>query len=106
MVDGVALPPADLKLFTIVVLGAAANVAELDDMIAAVLTEDWTVEPFEGGLPVLEEQVIGEVKFFGVMPLKFKNIVREFGLQPIRISKYREAMRVAGHLMDKRNHHA
>ncbi len=44
VVDEVALPPADLKLFTLVVTGASAHVEELDDMIAAVLTEDWTVE--------------------------------------------------------------
>lgn len=50
MVDDVALPPADLKLFTLVVTGAAANVEELDDMIAAVLTEDWTVERLEATL--------------------------------------------------------
>ena len=50
VVDGVALPPADLKLFTQVVLGAAAHVAELDDMISAVLTEDWTVERLEATL--------------------------------------------------------
>ena len=50
VVDDVALPPADLKLFTTVVLGAPSNVAELDDMIAAVLTEDWTVERLEATL--------------------------------------------------------
>jgi N utilization substance protein B len=50
VVDDVALPPADLKLFTLVVTGAAANVEELDDMIAAVLTEDWTVERLEATL--------------------------------------------------------
>ncbi len=50
VVDDVALPPADLKLFTTVVLGAAAKVEELDDMIAAVLTEDWTVERLEATL--------------------------------------------------------
>jgi len=50
VVDEIALPPADLKLFTTVVLGAAAHVAELDDMIAAVLTEDWTVERLEATL--------------------------------------------------------
>lgn len=50
VVDEVALPPADLKLFTLVVTGAAANVEELDDMIAAVLTEDWTVERLEATL--------------------------------------------------------
>jgi N utilization substance protein B len=50
VVDEIALPPADLNLFTTIVLGAAANVAELDDMIAAVLTEDWTVERLEATL--------------------------------------------------------
>jgi transcription antitermination protein NusB len=50
IVDDIALPPADLKLFTLVVTGAAANVEELDDMIAAVLTEDWTVERLEATL--------------------------------------------------------
>jgi N utilization substance protein B len=47
MTDGAELPPADVKLFTNVVLGAATHVRELDDMIAAVLTEDWTVERLE-----------------------------------------------------------
>ena len=50
VVDDVQLPPADVKLFTMIVLGAAANVAELDDMIAAVLTEEWTVERLEATL--------------------------------------------------------
>ena len=50
IVDDVQLPPADVKLFTMIVLGAAANVAELDDMIAAVLTEEWTVERLEATL--------------------------------------------------------
>lgn len=50
VVDDVALPPADLKLFALIVVGAAANVAELDDMIAAVLTEDWTTERLEATL--------------------------------------------------------
>jgi len=50
VVDDIALPPADLKLFTLVVTGAAANVSDLDDMISAVLTEDWTVERLEATL--------------------------------------------------------
>jgi N utilization substance protein B len=50
VVDDVALPPADLKLFTMVVLGASANVSDIDDMIAAVLTEDWTTERLEATL--------------------------------------------------------
>jgi N utilization substance protein B len=47
IVDGAELPPADLKLFTNIVVGAATHVKELDDMIAGVLTEDWTVERLE-----------------------------------------------------------
>ena len=46
-VDGVDLPPADRKLFSSVVLGASANLKDLDDMIAGVLTEDWSVERLE-----------------------------------------------------------
>lgn len=47
IVDEAELPQADLKLFANIVLGAAAHVKELDDMIAGVLTEDWTVERLE-----------------------------------------------------------
>ncbi len=50
VVDDIALPPADLKLFTLIVTGAAANVSDLDDMISAVLTEDWTTERLEATL--------------------------------------------------------
>lgn len=50
VVDGIALPPADLRLFALIVAGAAANVSDLDDMIAAVLTEDWTTERLEATL--------------------------------------------------------
>lgn len=47
IIDEAELPPADLKLFTNIVVGAATHVKELDDMIAGVLTEDWTVERLE-----------------------------------------------------------
>jgi hypothetical protein len=77
-----------------------------DRSVRGCLTEDWTVEPFEGGLPVLEGKVICEVKFCGVMPPCFKRIVRDFGLRPIRISKYRSFMRISSHLTDKRSFHA
>ena len=46
-VDGTELPPADLRLFGDLVQGAIANMAELDDMIAGVLTEDWSIERLE-----------------------------------------------------------
>ena len=41
------LPPADRKLFAELVRGVAADVAELDDMLSAVISEDWRVERLE-----------------------------------------------------------
>ncbi len=49
-VDGVDLPMADLKLFSELVLGAAANVGEIDNMIAGMLVADWSVERLEATL--------------------------------------------------------
>jgi N utilization substance protein B len=46
-VDGVELPPANKILFGDLVQGTIANAAELDDMVAGVLTEDWSVERLE-----------------------------------------------------------
>jgi N utilization substance protein B len=46
-VDGVDLPPADLRLFGNLVQGTIANGRELDDMIAGVLTEDWSIDRLE-----------------------------------------------------------
>ena len=46
-VDGVNLVKPDRTLFAELVRGAARNRRDLDDMIAAVLVEDWTVERLE-----------------------------------------------------------
>ena len=46
-VDGIDLPAADLRLFGDLVNGTTENAAELDDMIAGALTEDWSVERLE-----------------------------------------------------------
>jgi N utilization substance protein B len=46
-VDGVDLVKPDRALFAELVRGAARNRRDLDDMIAAVLVEDWTVERLE-----------------------------------------------------------
>jgi len=46
-VDGVNLVKPDRALFAELVRGAARNRRDLDDMIAAVLVEDWTVERLE-----------------------------------------------------------
>jgi len=47
VVDGMELPPADTRLFGDLVQGTVGHVAELDDMIAGVLTEGWSVERLE-----------------------------------------------------------
>ena len=46
-VDGIDLPSADLRLFGDLVNGATGHAQELDDMIAGVLTEDWSIDRLE-----------------------------------------------------------
>jgi N utilization substance protein B len=46
-VDGVRLLKADPLLFADIVRGVVHSRADLDDMIAAVLVEDWTIERLE-----------------------------------------------------------
>jgi len=46
-VDGIDLPAADLRLFGDLVNGATKHASELDDMIAGVLTEDWSIDRLE-----------------------------------------------------------
>lgn len=52
-VDGVRLAEADRRLLGELVRGVAAERDELDDMLAAVLDEDWPVERLEPLLLVL-----------------------------------------------------
>ncbi len=47
IVDGVSLIKPDRLFFAELVRGVASNRRDLDDMIAAVLVEDWTVERLE-----------------------------------------------------------
>jgi len=46
-VDGVELAKPDSALFAEIVRGVHRSRLDLDDMIAAVLTEDWTIERLE-----------------------------------------------------------
>ena len=46
-VDGVRLAEADRRLLTELVRGVTAERGEIDDMLAAVLDEDWPVERLE-----------------------------------------------------------
>lgn len=45
--DESQLAPADRKLFAEIVRGVAADVEQLDDMLSAVLSEEWRVERLE-----------------------------------------------------------
>lgn len=45
--DGADLAPADRKLFAEIVRGVAAEVSQIDDMLSAVLSEDWRIERLE-----------------------------------------------------------
>jgi N utilization substance protein B len=45
--ENAEMPKADRKLFAELVRGVSAGVEELDDMLSAVLTEDWSIERLE-----------------------------------------------------------
>lgn len=74
----------------------------LDRDIFGVRATDWSMAPPDGGLQVLPGHVIMELKFLVSMPLPFKQLMHEFKLTPVAISKYRlcraawEAVPLAG----------
>jgi len=51
--DGLDLGQADRNLFTALVRGVASEQGELDDMLAAVLNEDWPLERLEKLLAIV-----------------------------------------------------
>ena len=61
----------------------------LDRRIHGLLTAGWSLDPFEGGLPLLAGKVILELKFHTALPPPFKELVRSMRLSPSAISKYR-----------------
>ena len=61
----------------------------LDRCPRGILTEEWAVAPFDGGLPLLTGQVIMELKFRSALPAPFKELVQVMKLNPGCISKYR-----------------
>jgi hypothetical protein len=61
----------------------------LDREVRGVLSDDWRLLPFEGGVPLLTDRVILELKFLRALPLPFKQLVSEFRLEPAPVSKYR-----------------
>jgi hypothetical protein len=60
----------------------------LDGAVATVAAPASAAGP-AAGLPVLERQVIVELKYRHQLPALFKRLVEEFGLAPQRASKYR-----------------
>ncbi len=54
------------------------------------------VEPFDGGLPLLDRGVIVEFKFLAAMPALFKEVVAALRLAPSGVSKYRRCAAAAG----------
>jgi hypothetical protein len=61
----------------------------LDRRIRGILSNKWQPVPFEGGVPVLTDQVILELKFRTAMPSLFKELVQSMRLNPGTVSKYR-----------------
>jgi len=71
-----------------------------DRRIRGTLTADWAPGECDGGTSILAGEVICEFKFRTVMPVLFKDIVREMGLTPSRVSKYCAFLRASGHVPD------
>lgn len=61
----------------------------LDRRLIGVLTSDWNLDSLEAGLPLLQGEVILELKFHHALPGPFKELIRDFNLSPRSVSKYR-----------------
>lgn len=61
----------------------------LDRGIRGVLMGEWTLDPFEGGLPLLVDRVILEFKFRSAFPSPFKGLMQDLRISPCGVSKYR-----------------
>lgn len=69
-IDGVRLAPADRDWFANLVNGVAAETSDLDDMLAAVLADDWPVERLELLLLVLLRQGAYELGYLPDVPAR------------------------------------
>jgi hypothetical protein len=67
----------------------------IDHAIAAIATTGFSFEP-QPFMTVLENEMIVELKYSGVMPAIFRRLVEEFALQPGQSSKYRVAAGALG----------
>jgi hypothetical protein len=71
-----------------------------DRRIHGTLTDGWELCECDGCLPVLAGQVVCEFKFHTCPPVVFKEIIRELGLIPSRVSKFRAFLRASGRVGD------
>lgn len=62
----------------------------LDRRVRGILADDWSVAPFDGGLPILTGKVIMELKYRAALPVPFKELVADLRLSPAPVSKYRQ----------------
>ncbi len=61
----------------------------LDRRVHGTPAGEWGFDSCEGGLPLLTGRVILEFKFRSALPALFKELVRDLGLSPTPVSKYR-----------------
>ena len=61
----------------------------IDRQICGTLSSDWSLESNGDSRPLLADKVILELKFLRSLPGLFKNLVRDFRLNPASVSKYR-----------------
>ncbi|MCI0378633.1 MAG: polyphosphate polymerase domain-containing protein [Gemmataceae bacterium] len=64
-----------------------------DRRIRGVFTNEWNLDAFEGGLPILADHVVCEFKYRGFLPTLFKEIIHALQLPPCPVSKFRSFMR-------------
>lgn len=68
----------------------------MDRRVQGQLWDQWTVAPVTAGQPLLENQVILELKFRDALPQPFKQLVADLQLQPRPVSKYRRCREAFG----------
>jgi hypothetical protein len=73
----------------------------LDDDIRTVPTPDMAYREMGEGTPMLDRQIILELKYRYDLPELFKRLAGEFGLKPEPVSKYRLAIAALGYARKK-----
>jgi hypothetical protein len=61
----------------------------LDRNVRGILSSGWGLVPHDGGLPLLRERVILELKFRNALPVPFRELIADLRLTPGAVSKYR-----------------